>query len=60
MPEVCELEARLASLRLEVAEAGRAGFTPSQVRKLQTECCQLWAAIERYKYEHALDLAAAR
>jgi hypothetical protein len=57
MPEVCELEARLASLRREVADAGRAGLTPSQVRKLQTECCQLWAAIERHKHEHALDLA---
>jgi hypothetical protein len=57
MPEVRELEARLVSLRREVADARRSGFTPSQVRKLQAECCQLWAEIERHKYEHALDLA---
>ncbi len=59
LPEVRELEAKLASLRLEIADAKRSGSTPSQIRKLQTECCRLWAAIERRKYEHALELAAA-
>jgi len=60
MPEVRELEAKLASLRREVAEAKRSGFTPSQLRKLLADCCEIWAAIERYKYDNALDPASAR
>lgn len=56
MPEVRELEAKLVALRREVAEATRSGFTPSQVRKLRADCRNLWAAIERYKYAHTLDL----
>ena len=58
MPEVRELEARLASLRREVTEARLSGSTPSQIRKLQAECCQLWAEVERYKYEHLFDPAS--
>jgi hypothetical protein len=57
MPEVRDLEARLASLRREVAEANRSGFTPSQLRKLQADCCELWAAIERYKYAGAVEVS---
>ena len=60
MPEVGELEAKLVALRREVAEATRSGFTPSQVRKLQADCWHLWAAIERCKYERALNLADVR
>jgi len=60
MPDVRELESRLAALRLEVAVGKRSGFTPSQLHKLRAECCQLWAALEQYKYEHFLDRAAAR
>jgi hypothetical protein len=60
MPEVRELETRLANLRREIAEAARSGSTPSQILKLQMECCQLWAAFERYKYEQAPDLTATR
>jgi hypothetical protein len=60
MPEVRELEARLATLRRQVDEAKRSGSTPSQVRKLQVECWQLWAAVERCKYEHLFALLAAR
>jgi hypothetical protein len=60
MPEVSELETRLANLRREVAEAARSGSTPSQILKLQKECCQLWAALELYKYEQAPDLTATR
>jgi hypothetical protein len=60
MPEARELEMRLAALRQDIAEAKRAGTTPSHLRKLQTECWQLWAAIDRYKYAHALDLVSTR
>jgi hypothetical protein len=60
MPEVRELEARLAALRREVTEAKLSGYTPSQIRKLQAECWQLWAAVERYKHEHLFDLIATR
>jgi chromosome segregation ATPase len=41
MPEIHELEARLATLRRQVDDAKRAGSTPSQIRKLQAECWQL-------------------
>ena len=60
MPEVRDLEAKLAALRREIADAGRSGFTPSQLRKLQADCRELWAAVERYKYEHVFDLVAPR
>ena len=60
MPEIRELEARLATLRRQVDEAKRSGSTPSQVRKLQAECWQLWAAVERCKHEHLFALLAAR
>jgi hypothetical protein len=60
MPEVRDLETKLVALRREVAEAKRSGLTPSQIQKLRAECWQLWAAIERYKYEYALDLAATQ
>ena len=58
MPQVREIEAKLALLRQEAAEATRSGSTPSQVRKLLAECCELWADLERFKYEYALTLAA--
>ena len=58
MPEMRELELRLANLRREMAEAARSGSTPSQLLKLQKECCQLWAAFERHKYEPTVDHAA--
>jgi len=60
MPEIHELETRLATLRRQVDEAKRAGSTPSQIRKLQAECWQLWAAVERCKHEHLSALLAAR
>ena len=60
MPEVRELEAKLVALRREVAEARRSGFTPTQLRKLHADCWQLWAELERYKYDHAVDLAKVR
>jgi len=60
MPEVRELEARLATLRRQVAEAQRSGSTPTQLRKLQAECWQLWANLERYKAEHLFALVAAQ
>jgi hypothetical protein len=60
MPEVRELEAKLASLRREVAEARRSGFTPLQLRKLQTDCRAIWAEIERHKYDHARELVDTR
>jgi hypothetical protein len=60
MPEVRDLEAKLVALRREIADARHSGLTPSQIRKLRLECCQLWAAVERYKYEHLLDLVATR
>jgi hypothetical protein len=60
MPQVREIEAKLAALRQEVADAKRSGSTPSQLRKLLAECCQLWADMERYKHEHALTLAGPR
>jgi hypothetical protein len=58
MPQVREIEVKLATLRQEVADAKRSGSTPSQVRKLLAECCQLWAELERFKYEHALNVTA--
>ena len=60
MHEVRELEARLASLRGEITAARLSGSTPSQIRKLQSECWQLWAAVERSKYQHLFDLVASR
>ena len=60
MPEIVELEAKLASLRRDVADAKRSGFTPNQLLALQRECLAIWAAIERFKYDNALDLAAIR
>jgi predicted ATPase len=56
MPEVREIEAKLAALRQEVAEAKRTGYTPSQIRKLLQECCALWTAVERFKYAEQSDL----
>jgi hypothetical protein len=60
MPELRELESRLAILRRQIDDAKRAGSTPSQIRKLQTQCWQLWAAVERCKHEHLAALLAAR
>jgi hypothetical protein len=60
MPELRELEARLAILRRQIDEAKRAGSTASQIRTLQTECWQLWAAVERCKQEHLFALLAGR
>ena len=60
MPQVHEIEAKLAALRQEVAEAKRSGSTPSQLRRLLAECCQLWADMERFKHEHMLNLSAPR
>jgi hypothetical protein len=60
MPQVHEIEAKLAALRQEVADARRSGSTPSQLRKLLLECCQLWADMERCKHEHALTPVATR
>jgi len=60
MPELRELEARLAILRRQIDEAKRAESTPSQIRQLQAECWQLWAAVERCKHEHLSALLAGR
>jgi hypothetical protein len=60
MPHVYELEAKLVALRREIADARRCGFTPLELCKLQRDCWQLWAALEQYKYEHALDRTDVR
>ena len=60
MPRVREIEAKLAVLRQEVADARRLGSTPSQLRRLLAECCRLWAEMERFKHEHMLDLTGPR
>jgi hypothetical protein len=49
MPELRELEARLAALRREVALGKRFGYTPTQILKLRRDCHQLWATIEDLK-----------
>jgi len=60
MPKICELEAKLVALRREIADARRSGSTPTQLRKLQADCCQLWAELRHYKYEHTHDLTVTR
>jgi hypothetical protein len=60
MSQVREIEAKLAALREEVADAKRSGSTPSQLRRLLAECCQLWADMERFKHEHLLKVPATR
>jgi hypothetical protein len=60
MPKIRELESKLVALRREIADAKRSGFTPLQLRKLQADCWQLWAALEQYKYGHAVDVANVR
>ena len=49
MPDVRDLEARLAALRRDVALGNGAGYTPTQILKLRRECHQLWATIEELK-----------
>jgi hypothetical protein len=50
VPELRELEAKLAVLRRDVAAARHGGCTPSEILKLRRDCATLWAAIERLKY----------
>jgi hypothetical protein len=49
MPELRDLEAKLAALRREVAQGTHAGYTPTEILKLRRECHHLWAAIEELK-----------
>jgi predicted ATPase len=60
MPEVRDIECKLAALRQEVAEARRTGYTPSQLRKLLNDCRLLWGALEQFKYAHLIDPAPTR
>jgi hypothetical protein len=53
VPELRELEARLAALRREASAAKRGGCTPSEILKLRRDCTSLWAAVERLKYAGA-------
>jgi hypothetical protein len=51
VPELRDLEAKLAALRRDVSAAGRGGCTPSEILKLRRDCTNLWAAVERLKYD---------
>jgi len=50
VPELRDLEERLAALRREMIAARRHGCTPSEMLKLSRDCSALWAAVERLKY----------
>ena len=56
MPDVRDLEARLAALRRDVALGNSAGYTPTQILKLRRECHQLWATIEELKLSALAEL----
>jgi hypothetical protein len=51
MPELRDLEERLAALRKQIASATRGGYTPLQILQLRRECQLLWAQVELCRHD---------
>jgi hypothetical protein len=56
MPELKDLEEKLAALRRQIALGAGGVFTPLQILQLQRECQLLWAQIEQRRREHLATL----
>jgi hypothetical protein len=51
MPELRDLEERLAALRKQIAHGTASGLTPLQILQLRRDCQLLWAQIELCRRE---------
>ena len=56
MPELLDLEARLAALRRQIALGGAGGYTPLQILQLRRDCQRLWAQLETRRREQLVNL----
>ena len=56
MPDLRDLETRLAALRQQIASATGGGYTPLQILQLRRECQLLWAQVELYRHEQLATL----
>jgi hypothetical protein len=56
MPELKDLEQKLAALRKQIAMGERGGYTALQILQLRRECQLLWAQIELHRHEHLVAL----
>jgi hypothetical protein len=58
MPELTDLEERLAALRKQIAYGRSSGLTPLEILQLRRDCQHLWAQIELYRREQLATLAS--
>ena len=58
MPELRNLEERLAALRKQIAHGRASGLTPLQILQLRRDCQLLWAQIELCRREQLAILVA--
>jgi hypothetical protein len=60
MPELRDLEERLAALRKQIALGTAYGLTPLQIMQLRRDCQLLWAQIELCRREQLATLVSRR
>jgi hypothetical protein len=60
MPNLRDLEEKLAALREQIAHGKARGLTPLQIVQLQRDCQRLWAQIEMCRREQLASLVPKR
>ena len=59
MPDLRDVEERLAALRKQIAHDKASELTPLQILQLRRDCQLLWAQIELYRREQLATLVSS-